>query len=79
MKNNLFTFATSELSQDAFICWCLNWINYPNEILYPMAKDIFLNLLKEENLENEKIEILRQYKKIDVLVILKKFKESLYY
>ena len=49
MKNNLFTFATSELSQDAFICWCLNWINYPNEILYPMAKDIFLNLLKEEN------------------------------
>lgn len=55
MKNNLFTFATSELSQDAFICWCLNWINYPNEILYPMAKDIFLNLLKEENLENEKI------------------------
>ena len=47
MKNNLFTFATSELSQDAFICWCLNWINYPNEILYPMAKDIFLNLLKE--------------------------------
>lgn len=39
-----------------------------------MAKDIFLNLLKEENLENEKIEILRQYKKIDVLVILKNSK-----
>ncbi|WVU49339.1 hypothetical protein V3R02_09235 [Fusobacterium nucleatum] len=50
MKNNLFTFATSELSQDAFICWCLNWINYPNEILYPMAKDIFSNLLKEEKI-----------------------------
>ena len=43
--NNIFTFATGELSQDAFICWCLNWINYPNEILYPMAKDIFSNLL----------------------------------
>lgn len=42
MKNNLFSFATSELSQDAFICWCLNWINYPNEELYPMAKEIFL-------------------------------------
>ena len=76
MKNNLFSFATSELSQDAFICWCLNWINYPNEELYSMAKDIFLNLLKEANLENEKIEILRQYKKIDVLVILKNSKKA---
>ena len=75
-KNNLFSFATSELSQDAFICWCLNWINYPNEELYPMAKDIFSELLKEENLENEKVEILRQYKKIDVLVILKKSKKA---
>lgn len=34
-----------------------------------MAKDIFSNLLEEKDLENEKIEILRQYKKIDVLVI----------
>ena len=76
MKNNLFSFATSELSQDAFICWCLNWINYLNEDLYPMAKDIFLNLLEEKNLENEKIEIIRQYKKIDILVILKNSKRA---
>lgn len=77
MKNNLFTFATSELSQDVFICWCLNWINYPNEILYPMVKDIFSNLLKEEkNLENKEIEIRKQYKKIDVLVILKNSKKA---
>ena len=74
MKNNLFSFATSELSQDAFICWCLNWINYPNESLYPMAKDIFSNLLEEKDLENEEVEIKRQYKKIDVLVILKNSK-----
>ena len=74
MKNNLFTFATSELSQDAFICWCLNWINYSNEELYPMAKDIFSNLLEEKDLENEEVEIKRQYKKIDVLVILKNSK-----
>lgn len=77
MKNNLFSFATSELSQDAFICWCLNWINYPNEELYFMAKDIFFNLLKEEkDLENEEIEIKRQVKKIDVLVLLKKSKKA---
>ena len=74
MNNNLFSFATSELSQDAFICWCLNWINYPNEELYPMAKDIFSNLLEEKDLENEEVEIKRQYKKIDVLVILKNSK-----
>ena len=76
MKNNLFSFATSELSQDAFICWCLNWINYPNESLYPMAKDIFSNLLEEKDLENEEVEIKRQYKKIDVLVLLKKSKKA---
>lgn len=76
MKNNLFNFATSELSQDGFICWCLNWINYSNEDLYPMAKDIFSNLLEEKNLENEEIEIRRQYKKIDVLVILKNSKKA---
>ena len=22
MKNNIFEYATGELSQDAFICWC---------------------------------------------------------
>ncbi|WP_454953968.1 hypothetical protein [Fusobacterium hwasookii] len=76
MKNNLFSFATSELSQDAFICWCLNWINYPNENLYPMAKDIFSNLLEEKDLGNEEIEIKRQVKKIDVLVLLKKSKKA---
>jgi len=75
-KNNLYSFATSELSQDAFICWCLNWINYPNEELYPMAKDIFSNLLEEKDLENEEIEIKRQVKKIDVLVLLKKSKKA---
>ena len=29
VENNIFSFATNELSQDAFICWCLNWINMP--------------------------------------------------
>ena len=29
VENNIFNFATNELSQDAFICWCLNWINMP--------------------------------------------------
>ena len=76
MKNNLFSFATSELSQDAFICWCLNWINYPNENLYSMAKDIFSNLLEEENIRNIKVEIKRQFRKTDILVLLKDFNKA---
>ena len=38
MKNNLFNFATSELSQDGFICWCLNWINYSNEDFFKFTR-----------------------------------------
>ena len=41
-----------------------------------MAKDIFSKLLGEKDLENEEIEIKRQYKKIDVLILLKKSKKA---
>lgn len=30
-KPNIFNFATSELSQDAFICWIISWFDYPQE------------------------------------------------
>lgn len=71
MENNLFDFATKELSQDAFICWCLNWYNDPTAKLYPMAAEI-LTLLGEETLPaNQKLEIWQQIKKIDILVNLK--------
>ena len=75
MKNNLFYYATSELSQDAFICWALNWFNIEPEdaktgSLHQMASDI-LGLLGADQLEKEsKIIIKRQYCKIDVLVIM---------
>ena len=47
-ENKLFKFATKELSQDAFISWCINWINYKEEVkgdknkenLYKMSKQI---------------------------------------
>ena len=39
--NNIFNFATSELSQDAFIAWALNWINEDKSLpLYEMAADL---------------------------------------
>ena len=76
-ENNIFKFATKELSQDAFICWLINWINYKqdNQQLYNKAQKILKHILEckeyEENLENFEIEIIKQYKSIDVLVLLK--------
>lgn len=76
-ENNIFKFATKELSQDAFICWLINWINYKqdNQQLYNKAQKILKHILEckeyEENLENFDIEIIKQYKSIDVLVLLK--------
>ena len=51
---------------------------YPNLVkrLINMGKDYEVVLKKIKDLENEKIEILRQYKKIDVLVILKNSKKA---
>jgi len=68
-NNNLFQFATSELSQDAIVCWCLNWIHYPDSKLYPLAVDLF-KLLGQENVNlNQRITIKKQVKKIDILVL----------
>jgi len=71
MKNNLFNFATSELSQDAFICWCLNWCNDPDEPLNPMARELLALMGEKELARDQKITISRQVKHIDVLVVLK--------
>ena len=43
--NNIFSFATGELSQDAFICWCLNWINEPDNITTDRYRQLGLDLL----------------------------------
>ena len=67
--NNLFLFATKELSQDAIICWCLNWIHYPDSKLYPMAIDLFKLLGQDGIACNQKITIRKQVKKIDILVL----------
>lgn len=72
MKNNLFNFATKELSQDAFLCWCLNWYNNPESVLYPMAEEL-LGVFGGNGLpQGQELEIWQQIKKIDILVILKK-------
>ena len=74
--DNLFKYATKELSQDAFLCWLISWYNDNNKKnqLYTVAEK-FLNKILEKSKKNwdlsqYKIEIKKQYKKIDILVNL---------
>ena len=70
-RNNIFNFATSELSQDAFICWCLNWLNYEDSELRALAVDLLKEFGEENVSDNQEILIKRQFKKIDILVVFK--------
>ncbi|MCR5186511.1 MAG: PD-(D/E)XK nuclease family protein [Clostridia bacterium] len=75
-ENNLFKYATKELSQDAFICWCINFINYQGatkEIGKKMLR-IFLpkEIESDIDLDNAKVEIRKQFLKIDILLIINK-------
>lgn len=81
MKNNIFDFATSELSQDAFICWCANCFNDDSRPeLKEMATRLLQTLSKTKNIEQ--VKIFRQFSqtvtveeekialKIDVLLLV---------
>lgn len=75
-KPNLFYFATSELSQDAFLCYLFNFAKeeYKENIKeYEFANFILRELLKKCNLEIPKIEnldIKKQFYGIDILLII---------
>ena len=81
-RNNMFRFSTHELSQDAFICWLINYINTNEEEYKSVAKD-FIKLLadkigdvsfKKYIEENDyKVEIKHQYRNIDVLLKIDNF------
>ncbi len=72
MNNNLFTYATSELSQDAFICWLLSFAMKDckrDSILSACAKDFirfFIPELREEVYLSEPPK--KQYKSVDILI-----------
>lgn len=77
--NNMFKFATKELSQDAFLCWLINGINTKDEGLKKLAKEfikLIVNKTKNDKLkkyinnEDYRVEIKQQYKNIDILLIL---------
>ena len=80
-KNNIFRYATSELSQDAFICWLLShateecWdvdVNLRNCALSFLDKILECkNFISKENIFIKSI--AKQYKNIDVLLQVDKY------
>jgi hypothetical protein len=77
-RPNLFDFATSELSQDAFICWLASWADpthrVKNEALHTTATT-FLDRLFEvgkgaKPAEYRSIQVRMQWKDIDVLLVV---------
>ena len=77
-RPNLFSYATSELSQDAFICWLLAWASpeYSNtdRELHRCALNCIHAFYKKHNKPIpsaiEKVEIFKQNNNIDVLCIV---------
>ena len=68
---NLFSFATSELSQDAFFAWLMSWADpfYEkfDDSLHVVAQNFIRLLLDEEKFETKKISIKSQSNNIDLL------------
>lgn len=83
VENNIFSFATNELSQDAFICWCLNWINMSVRDDNASGRQFGARLLSR--LLNggydvsgvNQIYIFRQLLNIDVLVLVPELQAAL--
>ena len=74
MKPNLFKFATSELSQDAFILWLLEWANpkcaTEDKALHETAKEFVRLLLENKDLEIHSVDCKKQEHHIDVFAIV---------
>jgi hypothetical protein len=76
-KPNLFEFATSELSQDAFLCWLISWSPLTHrsldENLHNSAVDFVTMIFNVHNYPVpaiENIEIIRQFEGLDILAII---------
>jgi hypothetical protein len=74
-RPNLFSYATSELSQDAFICWLAAWADptFANSELHQIARKFLILLIHKhkQDYSPEKIQtvkVRRQVEKLDVLI-----------
>lgn len=79
--NKLFKFATKELSQDAFICWCINWFNYKEKVksdkkkeqLVKMSEKILDKILENTDINSfhiKEVRIIRQFENIDITLVI---------
>ena len=78
MKPNLFKYATSELSQDAFICWLLEWAKPQNEVendnLFNVGRKLIDVIFEKSKMsipaKIESISVEKQFNGIDVLCVI---------
>jgi hypothetical protein len=78
MRPNLFSFATSELSQDAFLCWLLAWADAKcgadNTVLHQVARSLLDTIYAKFGApppdQYTKVEIRKQEAGIDILCIV---------
>lgn len=78
MKPNLFDYATSELSQDAFLCWLLKWgeagLHSVDQELHRVATRFIHKVFSLHNRSLDEtihqVRIIRQFKGLDVLAII---------
>ena len=68
MKPNIFNYATSELTNDAMICWMVDWANSKHEIYKNLSREILRLFTDNKNLDVESVNIKKQYKNIDILM-----------
>jgi len=72
--NNLFEYATSELSQDAFIAWLATWAddkyNNSHSSLNKLAHEFIDVLTGNTGIEVNSVKVRRQYENIDLVLIL---------
>jgi hypothetical protein len=76
MSQNIFDYATSELSQDAFISLMVSWFDSSDESLKQISKDFITKIFNEyntnylssqlHNLEIKSVKLRQQHYKIDV-------------
>ncbi len=76
MKPNIFKYATSELSQDAVICWMLEWANSKDKAMKDFSHNFIRKMINSHynDFMDKKIlmevKIKKQYYNIDVLALL---------
>ena len=68
MKPNIFNYATGELTNDAMICWMLDWASSNDERYKNLSQDILRLFTDNKYLFVDFINIKKQYKNIDILV-----------